>query len=85
MLTSEKAPITLAQHIGLGHLYAVQHLPPCIHGKVGASYWSLEKECAPMGAPEGQDMPDPPGVPLEPGRGKKDDLAHHGCPTASSV
>ncbi|MFM2166909.1 MAG: hypothetical protein RIS79_1280 [Verrucomicrobiota bacterium] len=41
-LTDEHAPISFGLRLGLNHLYGEDHVPPCVHGPLGASYWSVQ-------------------------------------------
>lgn len=41
-LTGEHAPISFGLRIGLNHIYGKDHVPPCVQGPLGASYWSVQ-------------------------------------------
>jgi hypothetical protein len=41
-LTHEQAHISFGLRLGLNHAYGNYHIPPCVRGPLGASYWSVK-------------------------------------------
>ncbi len=40
-VSGENSPISYGLRIGLGNFYGSRTIPPCVHGPLGASYWSV--------------------------------------------